>query len=174
MKLRDKVVALAVLAAILSLTGAEWANASPDPFSITLSPARVEVVAGQGKTTRILHVSNSGSTPLHVNVSIVEFSQTKNGEAVLSSPGPFSAVRWMHVRPLAIDLAPGEQRPVKVGIRIPLGAEPGERQVAVLFSVPPVPGKKNVAVSGSVASEFLIEPPGRRTERIALGPLHLP
>jgi hypothetical protein len=153
---------------------ASAAGRSKQPFYITLSPARVALVAGHGTTTRIVHVSNSGTALLRVTTSVVEFSQNESGEIALSAPGPASAANWVDAHPLHFTLEPGARQRVKVVIIVPPGAEPGERQVGVVFKVPPQQGSGNVAVSGSVASELLIEVPGHRVEKIAIGPLDVP
>ncbi len=144
-------------------------------FSLTVSPARVVVPSSEEQSTQRVRASNSGTIPLHVDVSTAEFRQLPNGQIVFDSgTDPFAATQWLEVTPLAFDLDPGDERFVRVDIDIPEDAEPGERQVAVLFTVEAGETEGNIRLNRTIASELLINVPGEIIEKVAFGPLRAP
>lgn len=144
------------------------------PFSLTLSPTRLVVKPGASPKRGTFTVANTGSRPLHVDLSLREFSQAPNGQVTFTRPGPLSAASWVTLSETGLDLRPGERRPVRARIAVPADAEPGERQVGVLFKVPARRGRGNVSISGSVAAQLLIQVPGQVVRRTGLGALQLP
>jgi hypothetical protein len=167
---------LAVLTAVAPLLVSSSAAAAPpkSPFSLTISPARVVVPADVDAHEERVRVSNTGTVELHVDVLVKEFELDGEGGIRFPPEGPASAAAWLDVRPRSLDLRPGESRSVRVRVRVPERPEPGERQVAVVFRAPPQETGRGFAVSGAVATQFLVAVPGPVVRRIALGPLHAP
>jgi hypothetical protein len=147
---------------------------TPPAFSLTVSPARLVVPVGQSEKEQIFDVSNSGSQPLHVEVSVEEFSQRANGQLAFAPATPLSAANWVEAGPTSFDLDPGEHQPVRVSISLPPDPEPGERYVAVVFKVPPVAAGRNILVSRAIGAQVLIGVPGVAIRRIGVGPLDAP
>ena len=144
------------------------------PFSLTISPARFVLEAGATHTVQDFDVSDSGLQSLHVNVSLTEFSQAPNGETTFAPPGPLSAASWVQVEPKSFDLDPREHQAVRVTIDVPPSPEPGERQVGVLFSVPPQAAGENVAIGRAIGIPLLIGVPGVIIHEDTIGPLKAP
>ena len=169
-----------VLIAVLMLTTSSGAGVargqppSPGRFSLTVSPARVVIRQTQQDTVRAFQVSNEGAEDLHVDVLVSEFSQAPDGRVTFSPPGPGSAASWVTVVPSSFQLPPGGQRSVQATITMPEDPEPGERQVGILFRVPPPVNAPEIAVSGSVGAELLIQVPGPVIHHVSLGPLDVP
>ena len=168
-------VALASLAALLSFAGAADGQAPKrQPFSLTVSPARIVVSAKRMRSTRFFEVSNGGRRALRLELSVKEFSQAPNGQILFSRGGPLSAASWVSAAPMSFRLGPGDRRRVRVRTAIPRRPEPGERQVAVIFKVPAPRRGRNIAISGAIGAQLLINVPGPVVRRSAIGPLDLP
>ncbi len=133
------------------------------------------VPAGKLRSARSFTVTNGGSRPLHVDLFVSEFTQAENGRIAFVRPGALSAASWLRATPRSFDLRPGTSRIVRVTVIVPLHAEPGERQVGLIFKVPARGGaEKNIAISGAIGAELLIGVPGPISRRIGIGPLDLP
>jgi hypothetical protein len=144
-------------------------------FSMTVSPARLDVVPAAGESIQKVRAANTGTEPLHVEVTITEFRQLEEGQIVFETQDdPLSAVHWLDVGPLSFDLAPGDERHVRIHVSVPDQAEPGERQVAVLFTVEAGETQGNIRLNRTIASELLINVPGRTVEESAFGDLDSP
>jgi hypothetical protein len=144
------------------------------PFSLTVSPARFVLEAGETHTVQFFDVSDSGLQSLHVDVSLTEFSQAPSGETTFAPPGPLSAASWVQAEPTSFDLDPGEHQAVMVTIDVPSSPEPGERQVGVLFGVPPQAAGENVAIGRAIGIPLLIGVPGVIIHKDSIGPLRTP
>src|SRR5918994_2306066 len=167
---------LAVLTAVAPLLAASSAPAAPpkSPFSLTVSPARVVLPANADEHEEWVRVSNTGTVELHVDVLVREFELDEKGGIRFPLEGPASAAAWLDVSRRSLDLRPGQTRSVRVRVRVPERPEPGERQVAVVFRAPPQETGHGFAVSGAVATQFLVAVPGPVVRKIALGPLYAP
>jgi len=103
-----------------------------------------------------------------------EFTQAPDGRVTFSPPGPLSAASWVNVQPVSFDLTPGHTVPVKVTVSVPASHEPGERYVGVIFRVPAEQAEGNVAVSGAIGIQLLMNVPGEVIRSIGVGPLTAP
>src|SRR5712691_249505 len=74
--------------------------------------------------------------------------------------GRFPAASWGNVQPVSFDLTPGHTIPVTVTVSVPPRDEPGERYVGIIFRVPAEPASANIAVSGAVGIQILVNVPG--------------
>jgi len=78
------------------------------------------------------------------------------------------------VQPVSFDLTPGHTIPVTVTVSVPPRHEPGERYVGIIFRVPAEHASANIAVSGAVGIQILVNVPGEVIRSIGVGPLTAP
>jgi hypothetical protein len=169
-----RLAALVVAGAGAAVAGAPAALAEPaKSFALTVSPARVAIPSGRRSHVQVFDLWNGGHRPVHVDLTLSEFEATA-GRIVFTGGGPLTATAWLSVPRHAFDLPAGAHRHVRVTIRVPRDAEPGERQVALVFRVPPDESRPGFAVSGAVAAQLLISVPGRVVRKVAFGALKGP
>jgi hypothetical protein len=175
MPLNLRTSALLSVAAMLLLVGPAEGRAAPnDPYSLTVSPTRLILPAGQTHASHVFDVSNTGTKGLEVETTFSDITQGHSGILKFGPGGPFSATAWVRATPKDFHLRPGQHHKVTISINLPPNPEPGDHQVGVVFRVPPQKGKGNVGVSGAIGSEVLINVPGKAVYNIALGPLKAP
>jgi hypothetical protein len=163
------------LLALVAFAGHAGASGpAPTPFTMTVTPPRFTVPYTPGQTvTRSVEISNPGSTSLHIDALLSEFSQSRDGSMRFSSPSPASA-GWVTVTPAHADVAPHATQTMAVSITVPATADAGERQIGVILRVPPAPGEGNITVTAGVGVEILAGTPGAVTEKTALDRLDAP
>ncbi|MHB8992207.1 MAG: hypothetical protein ACYC66_11315 [Chloroflexota bacterium] len=136
------------VAAVWLLGGQAVSTVRAD-VTISVAPSFVELSATPGgEGSQELTVYNEGSEPFQVTASIIP---------ARGAEGDRSAVEWLKVEPTTFELAPGQERKVKVSIAVPAGLETGGRYAQVAFKT----GAKNVSgsgvgVSGQLGVPFLI------------------
>jgi hypothetical protein len=167
------VIAVVALSGLPRAATAEAGDPTPSPlpFSLTVSPARLVIPAGETDLTQTFSVSNTGTQPLHVVVGLTEFSQAPDGRITFRPPGPLSAAGWVQASPTSFDLSPRERQAVEVRIYIPTDPEPGERQVGLTFVVPVEQPRSNIALNRGIGVPLLIQVPGIVVQRIEFGSL---
>jgi P pilus assembly chaperone PapD len=131
----------------------------PAEVSISVSPIRVEhLVKGGEKGTDMISVTNDGTAPTRLRVSIEDWTLTKDGNPTFLKTGnnPFSCASWIRINPVDFRISPGQTRDVRYTITVPQGIEDGGYRVAVVFeTVPDVsPGEKikRVFLRGRIAT----------------------
>lgn len=144
-------------------------------ISLRVSPAVLEVPLQSGPARHELRLDNRGSQPLTVTAQLAEFTVTEDGTTTFLGPDQLSATAWADLDADTFELAPGQRRDVVLTVDVPADAEPGERNLSVIFAVPGnADADGNISVTHRVATKLFIEVPGRRTERIELGDLSGP
>lgn len=113
---------------ILSVTLAAVMAVSGPAFSLTVSPAKT--VAQDGKPT-IVRVTNYGSQPTAITVSLAEIGRTKSNAICHMLP---NKIRWATVTPTGFTLSPKHSRTVSVSITG--NTTPGTHDLAVRFLSP--------------------------------------
>jgi uncharacterized protein (TIGR03382 family) len=175
------VLVRAVLPAVLAWTpaapvpaaAAARAPARPD-FSLTVSPSRVIVPADQAGFSRQFTVTNHGRSPTDVAVRLASFTAGGDGGLVFRSDAPHSAAGWVTVAPDRFRLAAGSAERVSLRIDVPATADPGEHEVAVIFSVPPPAGGTDIGVSRSVGAPVYVTVPGSAVDSVEVTGLRAP
>ncbi|TFE38283.1 hypothetical protein E3E14_29265 [Streptomyces sp. ICN441] len=168
---------LAIALIPLPAAASEPSRAAPradEPISLTVWPARTVLPSTARRHHRIVHVVNGTSSPQRIDTERAEFDQTTDGRIDFHPPGPVSAASWIAVSPSSFRLGPRETKEVRVDVTVPERPEPGERYVGVLFKTQPQPAPGNVQVAGALASQFLINVPGRATHRIVAKGIRAP
>jgi hypothetical protein len=120
---------------------------APTALSITVSPVKVQLPAGQLAGAERIMVTNTGPGPIDVHASSAVLSSTCR---VGSAPG------WVTVTPASKVLGPGRSEHATLTVHAPAGTT-GTVDVAALFTASGQ-GTGNARVSGTVASQVLIHP----------------
>ncbi|MFE3640300.1 hypothetical protein ACFXOM_04665 [Streptomyces sp. NPDC059169] len=121
-----------------------------------------------------MNIVNRAAVGVRITVESAEFSQETDGEITFRPPGPVSAASWVTMSPSSFELGPGESRKVKVKVSVPHRPEPGERYIGILFKTPPRQTSKNVQVAGAVASQLMVNVPGKAIHKIVPEELQAP
>jgi hypothetical protein len=147
-------IAAAGLAAGIMLTAgpasaASAATASPQPFSLSVSPGRM--LAGTAGSVRELTVANNGTKPVTVRAEVSELSRNPAGKCAV---GPLGTLAWAAVKPLSFTLRPGGHltATLTIGRDVPGGAH------GLVAAFVAVPGQgSGVAVSGAVGAQMRVQ-----------------
>ena len=115
--------------------------------SISVSPIRVEHLVKQGERgTDMISVTNDGTAPTRLKVSIEDWTLTRDGNPMFMKVenNRYSCAGWIRINPVDFRLAPGETREVRYTIIVPQGTEDGGYRAAVIFETVPdvTPGEK--------------------------------
>ncbi|MEK8104117.1 hypothetical protein NKG94_01455 [Micromonospora sp. M12] len=90
------------------------------------------------------------------------------------SDAAHTAIDWVTVGPKRFRLAPGATEPVDLRIAVPPNAEPGEHQVAVIFSAPPPAGAPAMSIRRSVGAPVYVTVPGDAIESVQVTEVDAP
>jgi hypothetical protein len=172
-----EVLSFAVVAAVPAAAAAPAPGGQgPVPrgkgVAMSVSPPRLTVAPRQVISTQRLQVANTGSVRLNVHAQVQKLAQAKNGSSLPQANAPASDVGWVTVVPSHFFVPPGTSQRILVRIRIPPHPEPGDHDLAILFMVPPVPGKGNIHISAGIGIPVLIAVPGRVIDHVGVTSLH--
>ena len=127
--------------------------------SISVSPIRVEHLVRQGeKGTDMISVTNDGTAPTRLKVSLEDWTLTQDGNPMFMKVGnnPYSCVEWIRVNPVDFRIGPGQTREVRYTVSVPQGVEDGGYRAAIIFETVPnvTPGEKikRVFLKGRIAA----------------------
>jgi P pilus assembly chaperone PapD len=144
MKMKQKSQAISLIVALFILIPALALSAE---VSISVSPIRVEHLVKQGERgTDIISVTNSGTAPTRLKVSIEDWSLTKVGNPIFTKVenNPYSCAPWIRINPVDFRIGPGQTKDVRYTITVPQGMDEGGYRAAIIFETIPdaVPGEK--------------------------------
>ncbi|MEV4628321.1 hypothetical protein AB0J90_18820 [Micromonospora sp. NPDC049523] len=145
----------------------------PD-FSLKVTPSRVLVPADQTARPRQFTVTNQGRLPVDVVTRMESFTAGQDGNLLFQRDAPHSAVGWVSVQPERFSLDSGTTGQVSLHIAVPTTAEPGEHQVAVIFSVSAPDGHAGLGVSRSVGVPVYVTVPGEAVDSVEVSGLRAP
>jgi len=123
--------------------------ASSQPFSLTVSPARL--AAGAANSVRMLTVTNNGMKPVTVRVELTTLSRNTAGKCAVN---PLGGVSWAAATPVLFTLSPGKHRTAKltIGSHVPKGTN----DLVTAFVAQP--GKNSgVTVAGAVGAQMKVQ-----------------
>jgi len=123
--------------------------ASPQPFSLSVSPGRL--AAGAAGSIRQLTVANSGTEPVTVRAELSELSRNQAGTCGVGSLGTLA---WAVVTPASFTLSPGAHltATLTIGHNVPGGAH------GLVAAFVAVPGQgSGVSVSGAVGAQMRVQ-----------------
>ncbi|MGC4746829.1 hypothetical protein ACLQ28_14360 [Micromonospora sp. DT201] len=167
----------AVLLVLLAMTPIVPANAAPpdqSDFSLTVSPSRMVVPAAEIGQLRQFTVTNRGRSAIDVSTRTASFAVDSSGELTFSSDAAHTAIEWVTVGPERFRLAPGAVKLVDLRIAVPASAEPGEHQVAVIFSAPPPADAPGMRVRRSVGAPVYVTVPGDAIDSVQVAEVDVP
>jgi hypothetical protein len=176
---KRKCIALLSSCVLLSLAGGTEAQASvpshaASPFSMTISPTRLDVGQGEAHVTQRVEVVNGGRAPLAVSVEKENFTGADNGTMDFQARAPYSASNWVTVSPTRFVVAPGRTQVVTARISIPTDAEPGDHQVGLVFLVPAGRTRANIKINRGIAIPVYITAPGPISDTASINHLTAP
>jgi hypothetical protein len=131
------------------------ASATPQPFSISVSPGKL--APGQAGSVRHLTLANNGTQPVTLRAELSELSRNAAGQCGV---GPLGNLTWATVTPISLTLPPGGHQiaTVTIGSQVPVGAHD---LVAAFVAVPG--GTAGVSVSGAVGAQMQVQGNGQAT-----------
>ncbi|WP_266244090.1 hypothetical protein [Micromonospora lupini] len=151
-------------------------TAPPDQsdFSLTVSPSRMVVPADENGRPQQFTVTNRGRSAIDVSMRTASFAVDSAGELTFRSDAAHTAIDWVTVDPKRFRLAPGATTLVGLRIAVPPNAEPGEHQVAVIFSAPPPADAPGMTVRRSVGAPVYVTVPGDAIESVQVAEVDAP
>lgn len=129
-------------------------------FSLSVTPARLVVPPGELGADQVFRVTNGGDAPIDVHVEKSDFTADRSGTVVLRERAPYSASTWVTAVPGEFRLASGATRQVRVRIAVPDAPEPGDHQVALVFTVDAGARGGNIRINRGVGVPLFIGVPG--------------
>jgi hypothetical protein len=171
--------AAAIGCAALALGPLPPASAAPAApaaaFSLTVSPTRLVIGAGQLATDQRFQVINRGSATVDVVVEKANFVPAENGSLRFTPAAPYSASTWIVASPGKVRLGPGARADVRVRIAVPEAPEPGEHQAALIFRVPASDtGGGNIRLTRGIGTPVYITVPGPTDDTAVVTDLRAP
>jgi hypothetical protein len=140
------------------LTALLWSAARAQEVSISAAPIRVEHLTKQGeKGTDVIKLTNSGTKPVRLRVSIEEWTVDERGNPVFARPSgtAYSCAAWIQVNPLDFRIDPGQTREIRYSLAVPAGIPDGGYRAAIVFQtmadVKPGEPIKKVSIQGRIA-----------------------
>ncbi|MDE2482850.1 MAG: hypothetical protein KGN02_11715 [bacterium] len=131
-----KTIKAMAAAALLILAAAYPASAD---LSLDVAPAKLELQISPSTTqTFPITVRNSGTAPLHIQVSLSDFTLTPSGEYQFGKAGshPYSLAHWLGVNPREFDVPPNTVQQVRVTLNVPQHVA-GEYSGIIFFTTRP-------------------------------------
>ena len=115
--------------------------------SVSVSPIRVEHLVKQGeKGTDMISVTNDGTDPTRLRVSVEDWALTRDGNPMFmkAEKNRYSCAEWIRINPVDFRLSPGQTREVRYTVTVPQGVEDGGYRAAIIFETVPdmTPGEK--------------------------------
>jgi hypothetical protein len=150
----------------LTLLACAWpAGASSDAtgFAVSAWPSRV-VVSAPGTTT--VAVGNPGDEPVGLVARPAGYALDRRGRPRVEP----ATGTWFAVRPARLLVAPRGTAQLRITVRRPREARPGDHAQLLLLSTEPPPGRR-VAARLRIGVVVVVRVPGRRIRRLALGRL---
>jgi hypothetical protein len=147
--IRGAVAAGLAAGIVLAAGPASLAMASPQPFSLSVSPGRL--AGGTAGSVRQLTVANNGTKPVAVRAELSELSRNGAGRCAVGSLGTLA---WAAVTPVSFTLLPGARLTATLTIsrHVPGGAH------GLVAAFVAVPGQgTGVSVAGAVGAQMRVQ-----------------
>jgi hypothetical protein len=140
--------------------------------SIGASPASLEMVLDQGKTTaQTILLFNQGKDPVTVTAYAWDWWHEPGNPRKFAPPGslPHSAAKWISFVPDKVTVNPGKGANVTVVVNTPKDASAGNYAVAWFEAVPdPTPGSKELRVGARLGVLVMTEVRGRTKPAVVI------
>jgi hypothetical protein len=133
---------------------------SPESFALTISPTRLIFGPADIGTEKKILVVNRGQASAAITTQKRNFTAGTDGSLNYQDDAPFGADKWLALDVEDFELAPGATQVVTVTVSAPVGAEPGDHQVAIVFLVPAGQTDSNIKINRGIALPLYIAAPG--------------
>jgi len=160
---------LAAAACVLAPASAGAGTPRP-PASLSVSPARVQLLGTARQTVRI---TNRGDSAVVVDVAPAGFALSLRGRPriVARGHGGQDVAGWLALTPRRLELQPGGTGALAVSSSAPQGAEPGDHDALVLLSSRGPSGSVAVLMRLGVVVDVRV--PGTIVRHLVLRALHV-
>ncbi len=146
--------------AALLVAAAVFAPGAAAATGLSVSPLRLALV---GASRATLIVGNPSGRTLYVDVGPAGFARTLRGRPRVQAA--HGAAGWLSVRPRRLRLAPHAKATLRLTVRPPANARPGDHPALVLLSTRQ-PGERRVRVLLRVGIVVLLRVPGKIVRRL--------
>jgi hypothetical protein len=119
-------------------------------------------------------VTNDTTSPVDVVVKVASFTAGPDGGLIFTPDAPYSAARWITLQPDHLRLESAAAGRVSLNIVVPATADPGEHQVAVLFSVASPTGETGIGITAAIGAPVYVTVPGETVDAVRLTSLRAP
>jgi P pilus assembly chaperone PapD len=123
-------------AAALALALAFSASAFPQ---VALSPQIADISLDAPAQTQSFRLSNQAKLPMHVVVSVQNWTMDIDGRVGVAPATEQSLAPWVEINPTSFTVEPGQSQVVRYAIRPAVKLEPGEHRAMVFFTEQPSP-----------------------------------
>jgi hypothetical protein len=169
------IVGLVLFAGGVSDVSAQNANKPEAGNGLKIAPVRTDLTIEKGSSRPVtLSVENITASPVTVRGVVNDFvpSADESGEPRIildekqSAPG--NSFKTLVSPILGLTLQPNERREIRVSIAVPAKAASGGYYGAIRFAPGGGENDKNVALTASVGTIFLVRVPGNITEKLSV------
>lgn len=102
-------------------------------IDLVISPPLLEFEVGEKNRTQSLKISNFGSKPAKVKISVFNWRLDEKNSVELIPPTEQSLDQWMFINPIEFTLPAKGQQTVRFGIQPRVQPEPGEHRAIIYF-----------------------------------------
>lgn len=113
---------------------------SPAWGQVALSPQVADLSLDGPSTTHSFRLSNQAKLPMHVAVTVSNWSMDIDGHVTTTASTAQSLDPWLEINPTSFTVAPGQSQVVRYAIRPAVPLTPGEHRAMVFFTEQPTPG----------------------------------
>jgi len=157
----------ALVVALAASAAGATTPAAGSPLALSAVPVRV--MLAPRSPARPITVRNVGSARVLVSASaeLVAFDRLGRARLVAGRRPDRGMRSWFRIAPRRLVLAPGARGVVRVSIRPPRRASPGDHPAVVLLTTSPVP-VRGVTMRTRIGVVALVHVPGRVRRRLAI------
>jgi len=112
---------------------------SPVRAQVALSPQIADISLNGPTTTHSFRLSNQAKLPMHVAVTVSNWTMDVDGHVTTIPSTAQSLDSWVEINPTTFTVVPGESQVVRYAIRPALALSPGEHRAMVFFTEQPTP-----------------------------------
>ncbi len=127
-----------------------------------VSPPRFELTPSRNEITKTIKVTNTGNESIHLKAYTMDWDMDRDGTQHFYDAGilPYSCAKWIKINPIEFDVAPGEEKDVRITVITPNKLEYGHWAVVFFESAPkPVEAPTMIMVNARVGSIVYVYDP---------------
>lgn len=144
------------------------------PFSLLVSPTRLNIGAADVGKTYALTVVNKGQAPLTVDVQTRDFVPAPDGSLHYQDKAPFGAAAWLKLSSTKLQIESGATQIVTADVRVSANPDSGDHQAAIVFMVAAGKTTDNIKINRGVAIPVFVTVPGPVDSSVNLTNLSAP